>query len=101
MKPIVTVVSLIVIILWTSSSFAAQAQPRYSVDPKTRWAVGAKQTPADELKKRLDAGKMLIIDVRNAASFEKETLPGAINIPMPELEEHLKKMAKDTYIVFT
>ena len=44
---------------------------------------------------------MLIIDVRNAASFEKETLPGAINIPLPELEEHLKKMAKDTYIVFT
>ena len=101
MKPIVTVVSLIVVILWRSSPFAAQAQPRYPVDPKTRWAVGAKQTPADELKKRLDAGKMLIIDVRNAASFEKETLPGAINIPLPELEEHLKKMAKDTYIVFT
>ena len=101
MRPIVIVVGLIGVILWTTSSFAAQAQPRYPVDPKTRWAVGAKQTPADELKKRLEAGKMLIIDVRNAASFEKETIPGAINIPLPELEEHLKKMAKDTYIVFT
>ena len=101
MKPIVTIVSLIVAILWTTSSFAAQAQPRYPVDPKTNWAVGAKQTMAEELKKRLEAGKILIIDVRAPASFEKETLPGAINIPLEELEGHLKKMAKDTYIVFT
>jgi len=101
MKPIVTIVSLIAAILGTTSSFAAQAQPRYPVDPQTKWAVGAKQTLAKELKKRLDAGKILIIDVRPPASFEKETLPGAINIPLEELEGHLKKMAKDTYIVFT
>jgi hypothetical protein len=101
MRPIVIVVGLIGIILWTTSSFAAQAQPRYPVDPQTKWAVGAKQTPADELKKRLDAGKMLIIDVRAPASFEKETIPGAINIPLAELEGHLKKMSKETYIVFT
>jgi 3-mercaptopyruvate sulfurtransferase SseA len=101
MKSIVTVVSLIVVILWTTSSFAAQAQPRYPVDPKTRWADGAKLKPADELKKEIDAGRMLIIDVRAAANFEKETIPGAINIPLAELEGHLKKMSKETYIVFT
>jgi 3-mercaptopyruvate sulfurtransferase SseA len=82
-------------------TFAAQAQRRYPVDPQTNWAIGAKQTLAEELKKRLEAGKILIIDVRAPASFEKETLPGAINIPLEELEGHLKKMAKDTYIVFT
>jgi 3-mercaptopyruvate sulfurtransferase SseA len=88
--------------LWAMSSFAAQAHPRYPVDPQTRWAVGAKLKPADELKKEIDAGRMLIIDVRAAASFEKnETIPGAINIPLAELEGHLKKMSKDTYIVFT
>ena len=101
MKATVTVVSLIVIITWTTSSFAAQAQPRYPVDPKTNWAIGAKPTMADELKKRLEAGKMLIIDVRTPEQFQKETIPGAINIPLDELEGHLKKMAKDTYIVFT
>ena len=101
MKSIVTAVSLLAVIWWTTSSFAAQAQPRYPVDPQTRWAVGAKQTMADELKKRLEAGNMLIIDVRAPASFEKETIPGAINIPLAELEGHLKKMSKDTYIVFT
>jgi len=101
MKSIVSILSLIAVVLWTTSSFAAQAQPRYPVDPQTKWAVGAKQTPADELKKRLEAGKMLIIDVRAPAQFQKETIPGAINIPLDELEGHLKKMAKDTYIIFT
>jgi 3-mercaptopyruvate sulfurtransferase SseA len=101
MKSMVTVVSLIAVILWTTSSFAAQAQPRYPVDPKTNWALGAKPKLADELKKELESGKMLIIDVRAPEQFQKETIPGAINIPLENLEGYLKKMAKDTYIVFT
>jgi len=65
----------------------AQQQPRYPVDPNTKWATGAKQKPADELKKQLAAGtEVLIIDVRVPASFEKESLPGAINIPLDQLE---------------
>ena len=86
-----------------SGSFAvAQQQRRYPVDPQTRWAVGASQKPADELKAQLDAGKdVLIIDVRNPRSFERETIPGAINIPLEELEEHLKTIPKDKLLVFT
>ena len=51
MKPQVAVVGLLTVILWTTFSFAAQAQPRYPVDPQTRWAIGAKPKLADELKK--------------------------------------------------
>jgi 3-mercaptopyruvate sulfurtransferase SseA len=101
MKLKLTSASLIVVILWSTSLFAAQAQRRYPVDPKTNWAIGAKPTLAEELKKRLEAGKMLIIDVRSPEQFQKETIPGAINIPLDELEGHLKTMAKETYIVFT
>lgn len=100
MKTIPTVVSLFLLV-WTTAAFAAQAQRRFPVDPKTNWAAGAKQKPADELKKEMAAGKILIIDVRAAEQFQKESLPGAINIPLAELEEHLKKISKDAYIVFT
>jgi hypothetical protein len=71
MKPQVAVVGLLTVILWTTFSFAAQTQPRYPVDPKTNWAVGAKPKPADELKKELDAGKILIIDVRTPMEYEE------------------------------
>lgn len=84
-----------------SITSAAQQTPSYEVDPKTKWATGARLTPADELKKQLDAGTVMIIDVRPRASYERETLPGAINVPLEQLEPHLKKISTDTYIVFT
>jgi Rhodanese-like domain len=89
-----------VVSLFAASSFAQQ-QRKYEVDPKTKWAVGAKQTPADELKKQVDAGAVMIIDVRPPANFEKETIPGAINVPLEQLEGYLKKISTQTYIVFT
>jgi len=83
------------------ASSDAQQQRKYQVDPKTKWAVGAKQTPAEELKKQVDAGTVKIIDVRAPANFEKETIPGAINVPLEQLEGYLKTIPKQTYIVFT
>jgi hypothetical protein len=65
--------------LW--GTFSVAQQSRYPVDPQTKWAIGAKPKPADELKKQLDGGSTVIfIDVRSPTSFEKETIPGAINI---------------------
>jgi rhodanese-related sulfurtransferase len=46
-------------------------------------------------------GTVMIIDVRPPANFEKETIPGAINVPLDQLEGYLKKISKDAYIVFT
>ena len=101
MRSLAAGLTMMAVSLWGVFSFAQQ-QPRYPVDPQTKWAVGAKPKPADELKKQLDGGStVMIIDVRAPANFEKETIPGAINIPLAELEGHLKKMSKDTFIVFT
>jgi 3-mercaptopyruvate sulfurtransferase SseA len=101
MKSLVAGLTMTAVSLWGMFSLA-QEQRRYPFDPQTKWAVGAKPKPADELKKQLDGGStVLIIDVRPAANFEKETIPGAINIPLAELEGHLKQMSKDTFIVFT
>ena len=100
MRPLTAGLAIAALSLFAVNSFAQQ-QRKYEVDPKTRWAVGAKQTPADEIKKQLDAGTVMIIDVRPPANFEKETIPGAINVPLEQLEGYLKKISKDTYIVFT
>jgi hypothetical protein len=91
------------IALWLGASLAlAQQQRRYPVDPDTKWASGAKRKTADELKKQLAAGtEVLIIDVRSPASFEKDTLPGAINIPLDQLGAYLTTIPKDKTLVFT
>jgi 3-mercaptopyruvate sulfurtransferase SseA len=98
MKSLIPVLAIATLSLFAELSFAQQQQ-KYDVDPKTKWAVGAKPTPADELKKELDAGSVKIIDVRPAANFERETIPGAINVPLEQLEIYLQTLPKDTRIV--
>ena len=95
--------SFIFVALWLGASLAlAQQQRRYPVDPDTKWATGAKQKTADELKKQLAAGtEVLIIDVRAPSSFQKESLPGAINVPLDQLGTYLPTIPKDKTLVFT
>jgi 3-mercaptopyruvate sulfurtransferase SseA len=78
------------------------AQPRYPVDATTGRAIGATEMAPEAVKKALDEGqKVVIVDTRPAQAFEKETLPGAINIPLADLEKRLPDFPKDTILVFT
>lgn len=76
--------------------------PQIAVDPQTGRAVGAKEMAPDELQKLIaQKAKMIIIDVRDEAQYEKETIKGAIYIPFADLAARLKEIPKDTILVFT
>jgi ArsR family transcriptional regulator len=55
-----------------------------------------------DLKKAADAGQVLIIDVRDATWYAEGHLPGAINIPLAELEQKLAmvKAAKKPLVAY-
>ena len=81
---------------------ATATQGKVAVDEKTGRAVGATEMSPDELKSKIDAkANVLIIDVRDPEEFEKETIKGAINIPLAQLQDRLKNIPKDTVLVFT
>lgn len=81
---------------------APPAQPRYPVDPTTGRAIGATEMAPEAVKLAVDEGrKMVIIDTRPAEAFEKETLPGAVNIPLADIDGRLAEYSKDTLLVFT
>ncbi len=68
------------------------------------WAL---QTNTDriaisELKEKLDSGeKLLLIDVREDWELEENgAIPGAIHIPMAELDMRMKDIPKDIQLVF-
>jgi rhodanese-related sulfurtransferase len=62
----------------------------------------ARETKADELKARLDKGeKVLVIDVRSDEEIKTGSIPGAIHIPMEQLEARMKDVPKDVQLVFT
>ena len=98
--------SLALLVICAALQGAPQAapppQPRYPVDPVTGRAVGATEMAPDAVRQALDKGqKVVIIDVRPAEAFAKETLPGSIHIPLADLEKRLPEFAKDTLLVFT
>ncbi len=55
-----------------------------------------------ELKKKLDSGeKLLLIDVREDWELERDgAIPGAIHIPVAELDGRMKDIPKDIELVF-
>jgi 3-mercaptopyruvate sulfurtransferase SseA len=79
-----------------------QGKSQIAADPQTGRAIGAKEIVPDELKKLVEQkAKVIIIDVRDESQFQKETIKGAIHIPLEDVEKRLKEIPKDTILVFT
>jgi hypothetical protein len=77
-------------------------KPQIAVDPQTGRAVGAREMAPDELRKLIEQkAKIILIDVRDEAQYQQETIKGAIHIPFAELESRLKEIPKDTLLAFT
>ena len=68
------------------------------------WALQgtAERIDISELKKKLDSGeKLLLIDVREDWELERDgAIPGAIHIPVAELDRRMKDIPKDVELVF-
>ena len=76
---------------------------RKASDPEQ--ATGTRQHPAvisnDELQQKLQAGEGIrLLDVREAAEYSFQRIPGAISVPLGNLEQQLEQLPKEeTYVV--
>jgi rhodanese-related sulfurtransferase len=62
----------------------------------------ARETPPDLLQRMLDRGeKVLVIDVRSEEEVKSGSIPGAIHVPMEQLETRMKDVPRDVQLVFT
>jgi len=62
----------------------------------------APRITVDDLKRRMDAGEgFTLIDVRNPQAWADSgvTLPGAVRVPLDELERYLYQIPKDRPVV--
>ena len=70
----------------------------------TIWALqtNSERIAISELKQKLDSGeKFLLIDVREDWELEENgAIPGAIHIPMAELDMRMLDIPKDVQLVF-
>lgn len=57
--------------------------------------------PIREVDQYIENGyDMVLIDLRNAASYERAHISGAVNIPFEELESRISELPKDRPLVF-
>ena len=64
-------------------------------------AAQTERMEIDELKRQLDAGaEVLMIDVREDHEVASGSIPGAIHIPVGELEDRMSDIPKDIRLVF-
>lgn len=75
-------------ILLIVAAFAALAWPRL------RGLLGlGSGVPAAEIKARLDSGAaVVVLDVRSPQEVAAGSLPGAVNIPLPELASRIQEL---------
>ncbi len=53
-----------------------------------------------QLKEKLDAGEdVIVVDARSRESYERLHIPGALSIPLPEVEERHGELSKEKKIV--
>lgn len=79
------------------SGLALAASPAWSQRSAT-----ARETTPDALQQMLDRGeKVLVIDVRTDEEVGAGSIPGAVHVPMDQLEARMKDVPKDVKLVFT
>lgn len=54
---------------------------------------------ADELRRRLEAGSVTVLDVRPVDEFSSGHIPGALSLPVEELERRLAEIPRDRPVV--
>lgn len=61
-------------------------------------AAEAPRVTAAEVKRLVEKGEALIVDVRGKDSYDQEHAEGAISIPVSEIEARLKELPKNKLI---
>lgn len=77
----------------------ATRTPAVAIEPGKE--KGSISVPSFERIMKEDPSQIVVIDVRDEKDVRKGTFPGAINIPINELEKKIASLPKDKPVVFT
>lgn len=69
------------------------SSPTEAEVPETPEATEEEEIKYDELKKGLEGGTVILIDVRNREEIQEQgAIPNAVNIPLPEVPDMFKNL---------
>ena len=71
---------------------AAPAKPAAPSPAATPATIVIERVNIDELKKLMDADKVVVLDVRSADAYREAHIPGSVSAPLAELDKHVLKL---------
>ncbi len=72
-----------------------------SATPRSDELAGVPRISQADFKRELTAGNVLVLDVRDAASYESGHIPGAVSMPLDELGRHLEELKAEKRPIVT
>jgi len=78
---------------------SSQKPANSATGPETTYADGARRITIDELETLMKDGQVLVLDVRNQASYDIGHIPGSRLIPAGEILNHVNELPRDKMIV--
>jgi hypothetical protein len=54
---------------------------------------------AEDLREKVNAGSVTVVDVRDAMAYQADHIPGSLSIPMASIEANLDRLPKNREIV--
>jgi rhodanese-related sulfurtransferase len=88
--------------LWLELRAAAErqlAEVEHALDAYRSRRHEFEQVSIEELRSRLRAGEVILLDVRPQVEYQAGHLPGAVSIPIDELEQRLNELPADKPVV--
>ncbi|MDW7670589.1 MAG: stalk domain-containing protein, partial [Bacillota bacterium] len=89
------------IVEWNAAARRAEVTTPAKVFGEKWAAEGMLIWPAEDAAMLVAQNQAMVLDVRPPASFEADGVPGAVNIPVPQLANRMGELDQDmTYVVY-
>ncbi len=95
---VVGVLLIAVVVIWQTTLSQPGTPAVVQQDPNIPYP-DVNRISLDEAKTAYDQKQALFVDVRDAASYQQGHVPGAINIPLNDLDSRLSELSPTQWII--
>jgi len=92
-------ITLVVVVAFIAATLAACAPTSEPANPAVKAPSEIQRVTLEESKLAFDNGKATFVDVRIASTYEASHIPGALSIPLAELQTRIDELDPDAWII--
>ena len=93
---VLTAAMVLVILILSACASPQQNEPG---DPTAEAPLAIQRVTPEESKEAFDNGEVVFLDVRSESSYAANHIPGALSIPLSELQSRMDELESSQWII--